>query len=149
MRTIKLPLFIFELLAKYHSWWAEQCLKNGDRWQGCDRLFTQDNGKPINPDTINYWLNKFIEKNSLQHFTPHSLRHTFATLQIAAGVDLRTLQSRTGHAQASTLVNIYSHALKSAEAAASEALDNMLTPTNHKHPVDNPQALAKRAKRKK
>ena len=36
-------------------------------------------------------------------------------------MDIRTLQARTGHAQASTLVNIYSHALKSAQEAASDA----------------------------
>jgi integrase len=66
----------------------------------------------------------------LEHFTPHSLRHTFSTLQIAAGVDIRTLQARTGHAQASTLTNIYAHSLKSAAEAASDALDDILTPKN-------------------
>jgi len=43
-------------------------------------------------------------------------------------VDIRTLQARTGHAQASTLVNIYSHALKSAQEAASDALESVLLP---------------------
>ena len=81
----------------------EQRLLNGDRWQvESNRLFIQDNGKPISPDTINYWLDKFIEKHDLKRFTPHSLRHTFSTLQIMAGVDIRTFQARTGHAQAST-----------------------------------------------
>lgn len=129
VRTIKLPLFMFEVLGEYRRWWLTEKLKNGSRWNDTGRLFVQEDGSPINPDTINLWLEKFIEKHDLPHFTPHSLRHTFATLQIAAGVDLRTLQARTGHAQASTLVNIYSHALKSAEEAASDALDNMLTPT--------------------
>jgi integrase len=49
-------------------------------------------------------------------------------LQIANGVDLRTLQARTGHAQASTLLNIYSHAIKRAEEAASNILGNVLLP---------------------
>lgn len=70
--------------------------------------------------------------HDLPHLNPHALRHTFATLQIAAGVDLRTLQARTGHAQASTLVNIYSHALKSAAEAATNALDDMLTPASRR-----------------
>jgi len=132
-RDVKLPAFIFELLTSYKSWWTEQRFRNGTKWQGQDnRLFIQANGKPINPDTINFWLQRFREKHNLRHFTPHSLRHTFATLQIAAGVDLRTLQARTGHAQASTLVNIYSHAIKSANEAATEALDNMLNPVARK-----------------
>ena len=98
-RPIKLPPFMFQTLSHYRVWWLEQRLINGDRWQGKEeRLFIQSDGKPINPDTINYWLNKFIEAHGLEHFTPHSLRHTFSTLQIAAGVDIRTLQARTGHA---------------------------------------------------
>jgi len=43
-------------------------------------------------------------------------------------VDIRTLQARTGHAQASTLTNIYAHAIKSAAEAALDVLDNILTP---------------------
>ena len=118
-------------MAQYREWWLQQQRNNDDRWQGQDeRLFIQSDGKPINPDTINYWLNKFIEKHDLEHFTPHSLRHTFSTLQIAAGVDIRTLQARTGHAQASTLTNIYAHSIKSAAEAATDALDNILTPKN-------------------
>ncbi len=102
---------------------------NGDRWKGQQqRLFVQQDGAPINPDTMNFWLDRFTRRHNLPRVTPHGLRHTFATLQIAAGVDIRTLQARTGHAQASTLTDIYTHAIKSAEAAAAEVLDNILSP---------------------
>ena len=133
-RVIKLPPFMFEILSKYRKWWLEQQVLNGDRWKGeANRLFIQDDGKPLNPDTINFWLEKFIEKHNLQHFTPHSLRHTFSTLQIIAGVDIRTLQARTGHAQASTLTNTYAHSIKTAAEAAADVLDNILTPKNIKN----------------
>jgi len=132
-RPIKLPPFIFEVLREYRGWWDEQREINGDRWQGHqERLFIQSDGKPINPDTINFWLDKFIEKHELERFTPHSLRHTFSTLQIMAGVNIRTLQARTGHAQASTLTNIYAHAIKTADEAATEVLDDILTPKTKK-----------------
>lgn len=130
-RVIKIPPFMVEVLMQYKAWWSEYRLTLGDRWRGEEnRLFIQKDGEPINPDTINYWLNCFTQAHDLSHLNPHALRHTFATLQIAAGVDLRTLQARTGHAQASTLVNIYSHALKSAAEAATDALDNILTPAS-------------------
>ena len=145
-RAIKLPPVMFRLLADYRAWWNEQRRMNDDRWQGKEeRLFIQSDGKPINPDTINYWLNKFIEKHGLEHFSPHSLRHTFSTLQIAAGVDVRTLQARTGHAQASTLTNIYAHSLKSAAEAATDALDDILTPKDAKPQTPVLQLFAKRA----
>ena len=129
VRAVKVPAFVIEVLQEYRAFWNRQRLAWGDAWQGeAGRLFVQHDGKPINPDTINYWLNEFLKRHGLEHITPHSLRHTFATLQIAAGVDIRTLQARTGHAQASTLVNIYSHALKSAQEAASDALESVLLP---------------------
>lgn len=129
VRSIKVPIFVADQLRIYKKWWSEQRLKCGTAWQGnARRILIQENGAPINPDTINFWLEKFLQKNDLPHITPHSLRHTFATLQIAAGVDIRTLQARTGHSQASTLVNIYSHALQSAQEAASDALEGILLP---------------------
>ena len=129
VRTIKMPALVFDILSQYKTWWLMQQDANGSKWQDDkDRLLIQEDGKPINPDTINFWLEKFIEKHNLPHFTPHSLRHTFATLQIMAGVNIRTLQARTGHAQASTLVNIYSHSINTADELATEALDNILTP---------------------
>ena len=68
------------------------------------------------------------EKNGLKKIHPHSLRHTFATIQIYSGVSIKTVQARTGHAQASTLYNTYLHQIKSADEAATEAIDNILTP---------------------
>jgi integrase len=132
VRAVKLPIFIIDVINDYKKWWVAQRSANGKRWQGSNKLFIQEDGKPINPDTINFWLEKFIERNNLPYFTPHSLRHTFATLQIMAGVNLRTIQARTGHAQASTLVNIYSHAIKTADELATEVLDNILTPKSIK-----------------
>lgn len=126
-RIIDVDPFVMDVLKQYKAWWKEHQLSYGPDWHGeKERLFIQDDGKPINPDTINYWLKEFIKRNNLPHITPHSLRHTFATLQIAHGVDIRTVQAQTGHAQASTLVNIYSHAVKSAQKRASSILGGVL-----------------------
>ena len=132
VRAVKLPPFMFELLNMYKKWWTMQRLANGDRWKGeKQRLFIREDGSPINPDTINLWLDRFLAKHDFPRITPHGLRHTFATLQIAAGVDLKTLQARGGWAQPDTPMKIYAHAIKSAAEAATEALDNMLTPATY------------------
>ena len=126
-RFIDVPKFVIEILKEYKKWWLERKILFGKDWEGKEnRLFIQERGKPINPDTINFWLEKFINKHNLPQITPHSLRHTFATLQIASGVDIRTIQSRTGHTQVSTLMNTYGHALKRAQVQASDALENIL-----------------------
>ena len=100
----------------------------GDQWQEHDRLFTQWNGEPIHPDTVTSWFSGFVKKNNLPPETVHSLRHTNATLLIAAGTNLRTVSARLGHSQTSTTANIYAHAIQSADAAAAETLNDILNP---------------------
>ena len=46
-----------------------------------------------------------------------------------AAVYTRTVSGRLGHSQASTTANIYAHAIRSADAIAAEALENILSPT--------------------
>ena len=139
VRSITTTPFLMGILAEYRTWWNEYRGKLGDSWQGeAERLFIQVDGKPIHPVTINMWLAKFVDRHSFPYITPHSLRHTFVTLQIAAGVDIRTIQARTGHSQAATLLNVYSHAIQSAQDKAALAMDNMLMPIGEVIDVDIP-----------
>jgi len=128
-RFIKVSQYVLSLLGEYKFWWMNYQSSLGDAWKGeAERLFVQSDGKPLFPSTINYWMRKFIAQNDLPYATPHTLRHTFASLQLIAGVDVRTLQARTGHAQASTLLNVYAHAIKSAQDRAAQAMDDVLLP---------------------
>lgn len=118
------------LLREYKAWQDERKEELGDKWQEHDRLFTQWNGVPIHPQTISDWFRKFLNKHpELPRVRLHSLRHSNATLLIAEGVDIRTVSNRLGHAQTSTTLNIYSHALQSRDAAAADCLDNALNDT--------------------
>jgi len=127
-RTIKLPSPAFQVLKEHKVWQAQERLKMGDKWVASDRIFTQCDGKPMSPDTITGWFHDFIAKTDLPQITIHSLRHTNATLLIAAGVPLRTVSNRLGHAQTSTTSNIYSHAICTLDELAADALDDILTP---------------------
>ena len=56
----------------------------------------------------------------------HGLRHTSATLLIANHQDVKTVSKRLGHAQTSTTMNIYAHALQENDRKASDALEDIL-----------------------
>lgn len=127
-RTIKLPLQAFEMLKEYKKVQMEDQLKAGDKWVKNDRIFTQWNGEPIHPDSITGWFREFIQRTDLPKVSIHSLRHTNITLLIAAGVPLRTVSYRAGHAQTSTTANIYSHAIRTADEMAADVLDDILRP---------------------
>lgn len=129
-RKLTLSNTACRLLLEYKAWQDKRKEELGDQWEEHDRLFTQWNGVPIHPQTISDWFRKFLNKHpELPRVRLHSLRHSNATLLIAEGVDIRTVSNRLGHAQTSTTLNIYSHALQSRDAAAADCLDNALNDT--------------------
>jgi integrase len=127
-RVIKMPDNVVELLQEYYKWQDERRKEVGSKWHECGRLFTTADGKPIHPDTVSGWLRKFIARKNLPDVPLKSLRHTNATLLIMSGVPLKTVSSRLGHSSPVTTSNIYSHAIKSADEAAAEVLQNILAP---------------------
>lgn len=129
-RIIKLSQTAINDLRVYRVWQMEQRFKIGDKWTETSRIFTAEDGKPLHPDALSSWFSKFIKAHSdkLPPITIHSLRHTNATLQIAGGVPLTTVAKRLGHADTVTTSKIYAHAIKSADEAAAETLENLLTP---------------------
>jgi len=127
-RVIRLPQIMFDVLREYRQYWLEQQFRLGSVWEGNDWVFISDTGKPLAPNRLNEWLREFMAKHGLPHISPHGLRHTFCSLQIASGVNVRTVQARSGHSRASTLTDVYSHAFKTADEMASDTLDDILTP---------------------
>jgi integrase len=55
--------------------------------------------------------------------TPHKLRHTAASLAIAAGADVKVLQQILGHADAAMTLNIYGHLFPDRLDEVADALD--------------------------
>ena len=127
-RSIRLPSMVFDMLKEYREWQDEEKLRLGDAWFESDRLFTTFNGHPIHPDSITGWFTDFVKRQGLPKVTIHSLRHTNITLMIMAGVPLRTVARRAGHASTATTSVIYSHAIQTADELASEVLDDLLKP---------------------
>lgn len=126
-RFIKAPTAAMQMLRDYKLWQNERRDRVGDRWTEHDKLFTNDFGAPIHPDTITRWFRQFVQHNQLPDISIHSLRHTNATLLINSGIPITTISARLGHANPSTTTKIYTHAIQSADAAAADALDNIFT----------------------
>jgi integrase len=66
------------------------------------------------------WSRKFPDK------TFHSLRHTHASLLIAAKVDILTISRRLGHSKAAITLDVYGHLMPGADQAAAKAMEGLL-----------------------
>lgn len=125
-RCMKVSADVVTMLKTWRAEQSKQRLRMGDQWQTSDRLFTAWNGAPIRPDVITAWFHKFVTKNGLPPIHIHSLRHTNATLLIAAGTSLTTVAARLGHANSTTTSKIYAHVIQFADAAASAAIGSIV-----------------------
>lgn len=133
-RVVSIPHFLTKRLHKLRLAQLEQRFKLGSYWEGDDWIFIQDNGKQMNYSTPYQALQDAINRHNsgkdksqqLPLIPFHGLRHTSATLLIATQQDVKTVSSRLGHAQTSTTLNIYAHALQESDRKAANALENML-----------------------
>ena len=141
VRTIKLAECVFDVLREYRKEWLFMKKVLYETWQSeieitlvdgskkkipNDRVFIKEDSTPMHPDSISDWVRKFVEKNGLPYFSPHSLRHTHATLLIAEGVNIPTVSRRLGHSSIATTTKVYLHAIQSADEIASDILEDKL-----------------------
>lgn len=74
-------------------------------------VFTQDDSpEPMHPDSPTRYFQKFGKKYGIEHFHPHKLRHTSASLAITNGADVVSVAARLGHSDSSTTLRMYAHA---------------------------------------
>lgn len=133
-RIVAIPIWLTQRIRAMKLARARYRLSLGDRWQGGEWLFIQNNGRQMSyytpysafSDTIVRYNKNKKPSQKLPQIPFHGLRHTSATLLIAAKQDVKTVSARLGHAQTSTTMNIYVHALKEADRAASDAIEQVL-----------------------
>ena len=72
------------------------------------------------PDAVSRINRKLLAKAGIEeHVRFHDLRHTFATMALSSGVDIKTLSSMLGHYSAGfTLGHLYAHYQRYAERCA-------------------------------
>lgn len=74
-------------------------------------IFSTPSGIVFEPRTYEDLFKRTLKAANLPNINFHALRHTFATRALEAGMDIKVLSAILGHAQASTTLNLYAHAL--------------------------------------
>ena len=124
-RTVTASKTVMNLLRQYRNFQLGQRLKLGTAWKNDPYVFLNEEGTAISPDLPYKWFIRFLERHNLPKITFHQLRHTNASLLISSGEDIVTLSGRLGHANKNTILNAYSHIIKSKEAQEANRMEEV------------------------
>jgi integrase len=121
-----------------------------EHWKRCQRR-AQRSGKTLSPAAYVFsgdvegrrpWVPNDVTKDfirlrnkvGLKEVRLHDLRHFSATRLLAAGVPVRTVSGRLGHANASTTLGVYAHFVQDSDREAADALGAVLTNAKKESP---------------
>ncbi|MEC0243268.1 site-specific integrase [Paenibacillus dokdonensis] len=96
-------------------------------------VFCHPDGSPFHHERPYLWFRLFIKKNNLRYIRFHDLRHMSATLLIKQGVHAKIISERLGHGDINTTMNVYGHALRSADQLAADKFDHILKIKEENH----------------
>ena len=91
-----------------------------------DYVFPSSTGGLISPDSVNNMLHRVLKRAGLPSIRFHDLRHTFATLALQNGVDIKTVSGMLGHADPGFTLDTYAHVTTSAQKEAARTMGNVL-----------------------
>ena len=79
------------------------------------------------PAAVRKRLQTVLERAECKRLRFHDLRHTFATLALQNGVDVKTVSGMLGHYSAGFTLDTYAHVTTSAQRRAAEAMEHVLS----------------------
>ena len=90
-------------------------------------VFPSPTGRPMSPDSVLHMLHRVLKRAGLPEVRFHDLRHTFATLALQNGVDIKTVSGMLGHFSAGFTLDTYAHVTTSAKQEAANTMGNVLS----------------------
>ena len=103
---------------------AQKKKSGGSQW-----VFPSPTGGPISPDSVLHMLHRVLKRAGLPQVRFHNLRHTFATLALQNGVDIKTVSGMLGHFSAGFTLDTYAHVTTSAKREAADTMSSVLSGT--------------------
>ncbi len=126
-RTLLLPQYAVRALRSHRLRQMEARLAAGPDWPGgVDLVFTNQIGAPVEPVSLHRAYKRLLKKAGLPDIKFHALRHSAASLMLAQGVPLKTIQEILGHSSIAVTSGFYAHLGEELKREAADAMDRVL-----------------------
>lgn len=125
VRTVILPSSLVRVLEEYRK-------SVDSEWMFPSPL---DNSRPRNPSSVRKRLQLILERAGCKKVHFHDLRHTFATMALEHGMDVKTLSATIGHVSSATTLDIYSHITDTMQRQAAVRIDCKIGGTDAQMPT--------------
>lgn len=123
---MNLPRGLVNLIFEHRKRQEEERIVMDELWTETDFIFTTNFGTPVDPRNLNRDFAIICQQAGLDHWHPHELRHSAASLMLASGVKLQVVSEVLGHASIRMTADVYGHILAPDREAAAEAMDQAL-----------------------
>lgn len=127
IRSVAVDEATREKLGRWKWVQAAELRKLGMAQDGSTPVCCSRVGTFANANNFETWWRRFREEAGFPGLRFHELRHTQATQLLANGVDVKTVQSRLGHANASITLNWYAHALPENDERAAQLIGGLFS----------------------
>lgn len=122
-RRIALDPGTVAMLRRHRKAQTEQRLLMGAGWVDSGCVFTDPTGAPLHPDSVSQAFERVgVAKAGRPRLTLHDLRHSHCSHLLVAGVDIKTVSERMGHASTSFTIDVYGHVMPGSQEAAALAV---------------------------
>lgn len=108
------------------SFVAQRAGHQGEEISFADLVFTDEIGRPLHYSHVGHQHAKVCRASGLPRIRLHDLRHSFATLMLAAGVNPKIVAEMLGHTSVTITLDRYSHVLPDMQRDAVERLSRLI-----------------------
>jgi integrase len=130
-RSVALPALVVEELRHYRLHQAEALLRVGVRQNEATHVCIRADGAPWRPSVLTLAFIRLLRSSGLPRVRFHDLRHTHATIMLAANIHPKVVQERLGHASIAMTLDLYSHVMPGMQEEAAASVDAVMRMAMH------------------
>lgn len=114
----------------------------GEGWVDHGLVFTREDGTPLRPEYVTHLFARLSREHALAPIRLHDLRHTNASLALAAGVPLKVVSQRLGHSTTAITSDLYTHVIPIVAREAADLIAALIGEPMEARPTEVEKSLS-------